>query len=200
MEPILRARYEVGLDDHVALQMRMLRESPLLDATYRKNWRNGIVAGLVVSGGLALLPFVMLSDPRRATMQAAITAVLFWGVIFPLYVRRHLTRKAFDRNLRGFAKKNAQQHQRPGKVDLAEVLIFPDQLAVLEDDGQVGRPWETVSRALEGQDALYVYGSSGWVLRMPNRAFASDADRQAFCRTINDLAAGEPDPVAARSS
>jgi hypothetical protein len=127
-EPLLRVRYELEEEDVIALHLRMFRESDLLKETYARNWKNGIVAGLLVSGLLATVNYYMAKDPHHAAITAGLTLVLFWTIAWPIYAFRTLTRRAFDRKMQAMAERMVRERKVPVELGEAELLVYPEQL------------------------------------------------------------------------
>jgi hypothetical protein len=195
-QPIASAHFHATDEDYIAVNLRAIRRSASVKGTYRKNWRASILAGLLVSGMLATILYQTSSSATTGTRRVGIFLFIFWVVGFPLNARGTLTRAAFDKKLRAIAEKITREHRPTADSDDFDVAIYPDQLLVQQPIGQMTRAWSSICAAVEEPDAVYVQGTGGWVFRIPNRAFATTAERQAFCRTVNDLATGEPDPLA----
>lgn len=197
-QPIASAHFRATDEDYIAVNLRALRQSASVKRTYQKNWRTSILAGLLVSGMLATILYQTSTSTQTGAVRVGVFLLLFWAIGWPLHARGTLTRAAFDLKLRAIAERITRDYRSGAVADDFDVALYPDQFLVHQEIGQITRAWSSISGAVEEPDAIYVQGTDGWIFRVPNGAFATPADRDAFCRTINDLATGEPDPVAAR--
>jgi len=158
----------------------------MLERTYRKNWRNGLIAWVFV-GGLFLSPIFALASTARAGMIGAGFFVAAWLVVLARYARRNLTRAAFDRKIGELAAQSAKERVRSSPPGSVEILLFATRVEVVENDQQLAKPWSSVMIVAEEEGAAYIEFKDKTVLRVPDRAFGSEAERRAFVQEAKRL-------------
>lgn len=191
MEPLEKAAYEVAEDDVIALYARVMGRSRLIEATYRRNWRNGVAAGLLLAAPLTAALYLSAPDPRSGAIRAG-AGLVFSALIWCRFAAQQLTRKAFERKRQTAAEQMVRQRQVPVTLGTNEVLLYPDSLVVSEPTMQAAKPWTVVTGIERESDALFITCSDETIVRIPRRAFAADGHEERFVRTVEELAAGEP--------
>jgi hypothetical protein len=188
MQDLCRASFDITEADVVAVTLRVWRSSPVIEETYRRNWRNGIIAGVFVAGSMGSVAYFSSSDPKRALGIAA-TVVLFWVIVWPIYAARHLTRKAFNRKMDEAAERLVRERKIPVTLGPCEILLYPDQVMIIEKEDQIAKPWTAASRVVQEDDGVYIEFTNQLLLRIPTRAFASPGDRTRFIQVAQKLVA-----------
>jgi len=189
MDPLEQASYEVTEDDVVALYARVMSRSKLIDATYRRNWRNGITTGLLFAVVIAAAPYLGGASPRVGAIGAGV-GIVVWALIWWRFASHHLTRRAFERKRLELADKMVRERQVPFTLGPNSVLLYPDSLMIIEQTAQVFKPWTVVNRIEKEPDALFIMCSDEAIIRVPRRAFVTNDDMERFVRTAEELAAG----------
>lgn len=177
----------------IALQTRALLKSPVVEHTYRKNLRTGIVALFIVAGGFAAWGYFSAEDPAEGAARAVTWAAIYafmWPVYAVLFLRRGALHKRFVKNTRELVRR--------GKVPFApwiEFLVYPDRLEVRQPDEVVAKPWSAVSRVSREADGVYIDFVGGGTGRIPARAFANEAEMIRFIDEIERREAGATEPA-----
>lgn len=188
MEPLCRVKFDITPEDIIAVHIRTLRKSPVVEHTYRKNRRNGIAALVIVAGGFAAVAYFSAADPNEGTARAVTWVVIYaflWPVYAAVYLRRAALRKRFERNTRELVL--------AGKVPFspwAEFLVYPDRLEIREPDEVLAKAWATVQGVAREADGVYIDFAGGSSGRVPARAFASEAEMIRFIDEIERREAG----------
>lgn len=164
--------------DYVALYEWHLGRSPMVEQTYRRNWRNGIIAGVLVAGGFISVAYFTAPDPATAMRRAAFWAV-FYAVIWPVFAFCTLRRRAFHRKLMAQTER-AVRAANPPVGSVITVQLTDDGVVLAEASGTAERRWDAVRGITDAEDAVYFEFDGGGGLRIPARAFPDAAARQAF--------------------
>ena len=187
MQALREVRFEATESDLVAVMARSLRTSSLLEQTYRKNWRNGIVAAVFMTGVFAGPLYAMAPTPSRGAVRVGVFLVL-WLAVMPFYARRHLTRAAFNRKLDELAARSVKERMASsGPPGAVEVLLHSEQIEIIDNDQLLARPWSSVARVDDEPGALFVEFKDKMLVRVPDRAFVTAAEREAFLEEATRL-------------
>jgi hypothetical protein len=186
MGPLAEAAFDIDEADTIALYRFTFRRSPIMADAYRKNWRAGIIAGLLLASVSAAPLYFLSSDPAMGLRRAALAAGA-WVLVWPYYAYRNLTRRAFERRRDETAAKWIREGKVPFRPGPARYIIYPGELVRIEETSQTANPWSAVKTTIRETDALYIELSDGTVMRVPWRAFASRPEGDRFAGLIEQL-------------
>lgn len=193
MEPLSRVRFAITEDDVIALNTKVMLKSPLRDATYRRNRRTGIIAGLFILVSLGGIAFATAPTHRLGVIRAVVWAVCY-AVFWPMYAVRHLTRSAFEHKMIRITERLVRTRKVPFSLGPVEVQLHPDQFRIVDEDGAIGRPWSEATGMMEESDGIYFEFADGSMFRLPSRAFELDSHRSGFLAAAHSLISPDQNP------
>src|SRR5579862_5456057 len=178
MDPLSRVRFdcsEADLTAVTAVTARGMRTSPMFEESYKRNRRIGIAAWVTAVAVVGGVGYAFLSTPTKKAIWVGVFLVgcLAWA---PGYVRRNISRAAFNKRLDGLAARCTKERWGAGPPGSVEVRLYPDRLELVEKDQLISRPWLAMAGVVAEDGASYIEFTDRMVWRVPDRAFGTVAE------------------------
>ena len=167
-EPIQIA-VKLTADDYMALMRFCDRATPGGRARMRRLYLMGVACYLIVVGLAFNHPGHGVANPQQYAVYAASTAVFIGALYYAFlsWLRPTMIRVSLVRGSR-------RQLLEPTTLTLEE-----DRLALRNEHGKGGMPWEHLKDMVETDEYLFLVVGSINAIAIPKRCFQSDAHREA---------------------
>lgn len=163
-------------DDLCAFNIHHTRRSPAARRQYLTAWFLPAAIGLAICLGLWYLANLPRGEPLK-TLRAL--SPLFLGVpvylvLFPFWYRL---------KVRGLVARMVSEGANRGLFGTHRVTLAPEGLSEVSGQGTTMTPWPVVERIVVSPDHAFIYINALAAVIVPRRAFANEADFDAFVAT-----------------
>lgn len=167
---MMKASYELTREDLAAFIEYHQRSSPAARQQKLGCLAAAFGALMILPGGILLTTDKPVLETATAIWPLLLAPVLF-GVFGPPYINWR-TRQMSNRLL--------SEGQNKGFYGECELCIGDDALTETRPSGSTTRNWTSVERVVTTRSHLFIYTSGIEAFVVPRRAFAADADFNAF--------------------
>lgn len=185
--PHLELEFEVTHEDWIALMRRQAVTEAVVDRVHQRIVRASLISSAAFVLAVGAIAYFAASNRSTAPANAAIFMVLMALASF-FISRRKLTRanarKRMERDLDRLMRQGTFGELKAGPLR----LTFTDDDAVSMFDGQtISFPWSAAREVERYEDALIVNFAGKGMIRVPERVFSSEAERDHFIETVDQL-------------
>lgn len=174
----MQAQYSIDTEDYIAFNMSYTQSDPTMQKRIRMSQLSGAAAILVI-GGIFLY---IKRDFSAVLMLCFVIAAALYAVYIPRSIKKNI-KKSVSRVLKNSAKTACGE----------KTLALEDTEIHLTGSGEDSRyEYSRVLRVVTDTQHYFIYLGAMEALILPFRAFADEAQRQAFYSSLCDkiIAAG----------
>ena len=177
-EALRRIEYDATVDDAVDVSLRLASRT----RTFRNQIRYSIliVGALMGVAALFVAMYVAPPDTSRGYLGLLGFAAVF-GVVTALIFRGF-----FAKEIRKQQRKMVAEHFGGKPAIRSEIELRPDAVWVRQAGMEMVFPWDGCTSIIDNPDDIEINFTPG-ICVVPNRHFASAADRQLFFETSRRL-------------
>ena len=168
MEPAATVRFDFTESDFIGFNLYHHRHSPSTRAIQVR------FVVFILAIGLAALVYKLIRPEAPDVLWSVPLGCGIGAALFPFSFRRSLRR-----NVLAMLKEGRNR----GLLGTKEVTLTPAEIRSTGAMGMTTTAWPAVERVVVDGDVLYLYISSVSAVVVPRRAFAQDADFEAFVET-----------------
>lgn len=134
------------------------------------------MAAVAVAACVFAVGGYLSASDRSAGMALAAMWLVIFGFLWPVFAGVLLTRRATRRRVLKKIEGEIRSGWTGSVAGPCEVLVYPDRLEVRERGQLVSRNWAAVRGVSREADGVYVEFAEGQPLRVPARAFGTEAE------------------------
>lgn len=168
MESAATVRFEFTQADFIGFNLYHHKHSPATRAIKVR------AMGLILAYGAAALIFKFLQPNFSEILWCVAAGSVLHALIFPA---------AFQRSLRRNVERMLSEGKNKGLLGQKEIALTPAEVRTTGSMGMTAIAWLAVERVVVDGDALYIYISAVSAIVVPRRAFAQEAEFEAFVET-----------------
>ncbi len=187
MTPLFELEFDATEDDWIALMRRQAVTPALVSRVHQRNMRNCVIAGAIWVGVVGAVGYFAASNRAAAPLNALVCMAVM-AVISTALSRKKITRanaqKQMERELERLMRQGALGTLKSGAFHLA---LFEDHAASTFDGGTITFPWAAACRPMTSDGAMFIEFTEKGMIRIPERAFLSEGDRERFVSLVERL-------------